>query len=832
MFPGHEVFNELAFLEKLDLTFDRYKHKFDEYDKANSYLFSRFALFNEPVYQLILHSTGVSLMLIASVVVPLIMLKKDIKDIKEASRNVTEYLKTGDKVKLDGCLGEFLGISEQKLKIRFKDTVIYIPFERAWRLNKYEGKAKRVNKYIHRPNPKVAKAKDYLCELLNLDETELPPVVKSKTLIVCDKHAVCNNLTNICFGNIPFTNILPAGYYNKKDEFERIGSDPLQRMPVVCFTASMGNAIEMIQNDPDIKSVVIYKTQKLKGHFTSLRELQKRLNNIIVLGDISDIDFDDIGYFLSLNFRIHSWTPEELGKLTLAEPSPSNNHFTRSRRVLKALVNQKCHIVNTQALEENIIEDIKHRLEKIRKSHFESDFKVPFISKSYSLLTYLRTMPLLLSEEQYAFCQTTVNQLEELKTEMFMAVNKLTFNDFGFVIEGLKSLINFYTKYHSKHRTFTDLVKTLNYNDCIVVNKDNQKEILRRWLKANCFNCRPQIISLNEFKTTKSFFNKAIFSGWFGEKHTRIFLNPSSNEQYLILYPFEEKWFRASQERLNNKLKKVSCNLTGQNVKHELQAEEDDMDTYIGNALNSLGYISNTASKLQVGEVNPTTEAYFVEFEEEYVAFLTDGYNCRCLSEEEENVIKKKVKELNTNDNLIFIKDSSEDIFEKLVKTVEESNPHIKELVLLSGLWRTALQEFKAKTRYSYENIQKLLKKHGVSRVTATIKSWINDESCIGPEDDAIRAITLMTGHQELLVKTEEVITACKKIRALHVQLGRYLARSVISSLMANSINQEDDMLQKITDDLTKYVQTVTVKRISKEKFIVPVGRTNRLLDK
>ena len=35
-----------------------------------------------------------------------------------------------------------------------------------------------------------------------------------------------------------------------------------------------------------------------------------------------------------------------------------------------------------------------------------------------------------------------------------------------------------------------------------------------------------------------------------------------------------------------------------------------------------------------------------VEFEEDYVAFITLGHNCRCLDEEEERIIAKKANEL------------------------------------------------------------------------------------------------------------------------------------------------------------------------------------------
>lgn len=837
----HLYEKELDFLEKLELTYEKYKHQLDEYDKVNIFLLSKFIINNERVYQVIFHPTGISLLFIASIVVPIMMLKNDIK---EALKNITELLKPGDKVKLDGCLGEYLGIknitsdalgNQQQLSIRFSNIDMYIPIERAWRLYKYEGSAKRLNKYIYRPNTKLAKAKDYLCELLDLDETDIPPVVKSKTLIVCDRHIVLNNLTKLFFGKIPFTNVLPSGYFKNKDDFERIGTDPLQRRPVVCFTGNMGVAQEIIEQDPDIKSVIIYGTRKLKGYYVFLSEMQRKLLNITILSDIKDVDLEATENLLSQSFELYSWTPDQIKSLSIEESNPIiDNQFARGRKILQSLANSNCTIVETEPQEDSIIEEIKSRLEKLRKAHFESEFKIPFISKSYAILTYLRSMPIPLNEQQELFYNTTLLELEELRIQMFTAVNIETFKDFEFVITNLKGLLKYHREFHPKNQSFLDLVSKLKQNDCIVVSRNNQKEAMKEWLRDNFFRIQPHVLSLNEFSNSKRFFRKAVFPGWYGDKHTRLFFSSCSDEQHMILYPFELRWYKASKDRFSHYIDKNSRNKILNNLQYEPEPEYDeaDLETYIARAFEPNGYLINSGNKVQNGEASPTAEAYFVEFEEDYVAFLLEGYNCRCLSSEEEDVTKKKVTELNTQDTLIFIKDSSEDIFEKLVETVVDSDSEIKGQVLLSGLWRISLKEYKDNNCYNYENIRKLLEMQGVSRVTATIKSWIQDDSYIGPGDDAIRAIAEMTGHRELMDKLEEVIIACKRIRSLHIQLGRYLAQSVISSFTADSISQTDKMLQKISDDLSEYAQTVSVKRVSKEKFTVPIGKINRLLDK
>lgn len=761
--------DELSFLKSLRLSIGNEQYSSDEYILLNSRLFLENMFQKESKGLLILHPTGFFLTAIAGVVFPLFLAKHDII---KASDNVSDYLGIGDMVHLDGCLGEVSGIEERNgvksFIIKFTNMNLLIPFDRFWRLQKYEGKA-GIQKYKHNPKEKTRKQKAALCQILGLNEEDVSPVLQSKTLFVSEKQLFVSNMEKTAIDNVLYTTVFPTGYFKDCTEPERIGSDPLQRRPLVCIVSSLEVACKMVETDPLIKAVVIHDLKQLQGNYTYLLKIKENVPNIIVLQYIQKFDEEDLDRLSKMGFSIFHWSPDNIKtlKLNCEAATGYSKDLNRIHRIIYRIKNPNRRLVLVENEVSEIMQQVKTELEKLRRYEFESDIKHRFIMQSFNVLLNLRAVPIPLQnpiiDNEYFI--KAMQDLLEMKINFRLSTDDNILISVNCVVEKIKQLIDSHIRCHPKYREFT-LVDSLGQNDCIVVPKKRQKDIMEKWLDYQ--RGKDHGISVNtltEMGLNNRFYNQVVFTGWFGEKHAKLLLTPIADKETFLLFPFEQEWKEKNESWIRRLLDKYNLS----NNKTEEISVEYDLERYInkmGENIQSYYQGIHTANPEDIGL---TESCYFVEFEDDYYAFLTEGYNCRCLDQEGEDMIKKKVTELCPGDNIIFIKDSSEDIFLKLVGGIERSNPTVQNQMLLTKLWRKALFKYKEENGYESDLLQKQLENIGLKRTINTIRLWLNDEEQIGPDDEGIRAIARMTKDVDLNDKIEQVITACGKIRALHV---------------------------------------------------------------
>ncbi len=149
----------------------------------------------------------------------------------------------------------------------------------------------------------------------------------------------------------------------------------------------------------------------------------------------------------------------------------------------------------------------------------------------------------------------------------------------------------------------------------------------------------------------------------------------------------------------------------------------------------------------------------------------------------------------------------------------------------MAELWKHAFLRYMRIHDLSCWEFQQRLSQVRVERTVATIRTW-GRKDCIGPEDDALRAIAEITQDPELNARLDDVLAACRQIRSLHIGLGRYLARAIVSSTASDLLPEEEAVLQRVSSDLSTHAEVVTVREIATKKVNVPLNRTNRLLNK
>lgn len=831
--------NEISFLERINLVVEGENYAFDDFALKNAQLVMENLLQQYYNRLVILHPTGMLLTNLVCTIIPLALAKNDVENV---SRNITDHLHVGDKVQVGGCLGEVNRFTEeygrQYIVIKFNNMMDFVPFERAWGLQKYEGSAVNLHNFKPKQN-KVNKQKAALCDILDLEEEEFPPILFSKTLIVSEKQQYINNIGKLNLNGSSHTSVFPTGYYKDSKHFDRVGSDQLQRRPIICVVSSLQVASAMVETDPSIKVVIVNNLKKLRGNYIYLDRIQSRVTNLVILQEIHKFEEDDIDKLVNMGFNVFHWSKENLKNLNLTFNPAANlrNQIGRSQRTLYSIANPSNNMILIEDDVSNLIKQVDFELKKVRNADFESEYKVQFIARCYDVLLSLRSIPIPLNE-LFSFSNILdylgklSQDLQDLYVNLSFATYGDTLKSIGNAVEVIKNLVQLHCERHPKYGAFT-MIDQLGVNDCVVVPKNKHKDIINKWL-INRRGLRHGILvlTITEFSSVNRFFSTVLFTGWFGQKHAKVLLTPMATKQQFLLYPYEYEWMERNECWIKNYLKKFSLDDSVEFEGQTTQENDYDLDEYLRKMVSSSQSFYQKLHSKDFDDQGAIVDCYYVEFEEDYYAFLTDGYNCRCLDKDGEIVVKKKVNELQVGDTLIFIKDSSEDVFEKLVKLVESSSPNIREQVILSQLWRVALTDYKDKNGYGYETIQNKLEKAGLKRVATTIKLWLYDETQIGPDDDGIRAIAKLTGNFELESKIEQVMAACSQIRALHVQLGRYLAQSISCSVVGSNLSKEDHMLQKLTQDLSHYALSVIVRAIASEKTTIPSNKVNVLLEK
>lgn len=822
---------DLSFMSDLDLRYDNEPYQLSDYDTHNVTMICN-SILGGNGDRLIMGPTRLSTMILGSIVSALALIDQHLQSQSDAMHGL---LKKGDIVQYKGRRGKYVGTellgSERKIRIEFKDLVLWIDLSQVWRLTRCASTATRIDNYGKKMAEPSRSPRYILAELLQLEDNDMPPVIPVKLPIVATKKHATYHYCNMFIGNLPCSSLLPAGYYPSADSYERIGKDPLHRDPVICFTSNIGVAADIANRHKDVRGLIVDHLKLQKGDLSHVADLQENSKRIVVLSNIDRIYKDEMHKLNAMGFKITAWTPAELRRVSVRPVSPSS-------RTSSLLVQAECLLHNAahgrsnplivESDEGNQLGVIRNKLSKVNVTASRCNYTDQFLRSAYGLLMQLACLPLPL--EHIKALGSSYESLIQVMTEslinMYTAVPLDVVSGLQEVLNDLAQCVEHHRWSHPKHAKFREAAAELDINSCIVVRSNRDKRILKSWL-AECGQA-PRVVSLQDALSSEEPERNTLSLGWYGRKHVMLSYSGFCMNEKIIAYPFEDDLRRSSIASTSRQLGRMAGRaLPPQKAVQPGASElEELIATITMEWEQALGEVS-----ISTVEGMPVVEASIVGFDEDYIAFVTENHNCRCWDQEGERIVPKKVSELNIGDMLIFVRDSSEDIFRKLTELVKEACPEIREQALLAETWRHAFLSYVDSHNLSPAEFQCQLRQAGVHREVATIRTW-QQEDCIGPEDDAIRAIAQITQDPELDANLYEVMAACRHIRSLHIKLGKYLANSIASSIAGDAVLAEEQVLRELTNDLTKHAEVVTVRGIAPEQVRVPYAKANRLLNR
>lgn len=224
-------------------------------------------------------------------------------------------------------------------------------------------------------------------------------------------------------------------------------------------------------------------------------------------------------------------------------------------------------------------------------------------------------------------------------------------------------------------------------------------------------------------------------------------------------------------------------------------------------------------------------EAYYVGFHGAPYSFLTEGHKVPVLTElvlsghgSNDRVPLRPVRRLRIGDFLLFRDQGNQDIL-ALIAELELGTDVYKALRKLADLWRPAL----AAVGSDPAAVWRKLRKEGLRRSRATVRSWLSNDGPIGPRSESdLAVIARAAGDEELDARLGDVSAAIREIWSAHVSAGFTLSRLLLAELPSH-VSELDEEAKRIEFTFGRG-WIVCVEEVSEAPEDRPYWEVNRLL--
>ena len=170
------------------------------------------------------------------------------------------------------------------------------------------------------------------------------------------------------------------------------------------------------------------------------------------------------------------------------------------------------------------------------------------------------------------------------------------------------------------------------------------------------------------------------------------------------------------------------------------------------------------------GNLIESIKAKRIDFEDVFFTYSSESHRFLVINElidsakgQKGNICREKLDSLKPGDVIALI-NTDRDILVELVE--KKTNPKDLESVgKWINLWKDLLSEYYISIGSDFKKLVSDLRKNDCKKHEATIKAWLQDETRIGPEDDAdLISIALMTNSNLL---NDNITTVRESIRKM-----------------------------------------------------------------
>lgn len=782
-------------------------------------------------------------------------LKMSYYNIFQGGNDILDLIEVGDMLQYNKLLCRLIDKDDKNLVLQFKDGKSILPLNLRYKLNKYNGDATVLNKMQTKSMKSTKKTKNLLAEIMDINIDEMFNVSKKSLLIIENKQRI-NELIksiDIKIGDNPkvaLTEVFAMAYYSSVDNVYHYKGNTNKGEPIVKFTSKIYIANELCKKMKDINSILFLPKKISNEDLSDLKEIERKKNINKVSSVISPIELErHIGNeYLHEDFLVRDLSIDinsiiETKSFNERQLDYYKNYINKNIKVnvvkykdvnkLRKDINKVCSILSKTFIND---EDILKYVISVRKiTKRLVSVPIPLIKYDEMIESQYpsETIKILIIELKKSY--------DELLNRNISLENKECISKIYDSVQKLYSLIIEDNPKWSELKTIISLTKS----ESILIVNDNK--IVRFAIKGylnKLFPWKKNIVVGN--RDTKSncqgYFDKTIFTGLLEDNMYNNYAKYNTKSVICIFYQFEKKFFEYLRNKYNSfidniKIEESIGDNENINIEDDIYIDEDiEKELKLEVELEELitiGYIPNVGINYD-GSQSTNKCCKVVKFTDGKKAFITKQFNAYELDEDREEILIRKPSELIPGQVLLFVNDIERDIVESTIKdllAIKKIRDVYEVAYGYSKEWKNILKNYMDVNNYSYNELERQLRKYGVKRTNATIRSWVVD-SIVGPQEEEIyEVLAQMTRDKYFLENYNEIYKSCNMIRSFQIKVRKAIAKSLLRVKTRDDNDEIDNIIMDNCSHLFNNVIKVEVAKIHDIEKEIPCYLTNIVLE-
>ena len=392
----------------------------------------------------------------------------------------------------------------------------------------------------------------------------------------------------------------------------------------------------------------------------------------------------------------------------------------------------------------------------------------------------------------------------------------------------------------------------------IVLADATEVPITERYWKETILRNEPKgvhFVTLSELQS-EQYYDCLIVCGWLGTDQMRKLRDSCIAPSISVLtYSFEQKWFRSAVSKWHRHKERVEkAELSRRKKAEYLQTQSEYLFSVSTKPPAEQPLDSSPVTDFDITNFElrlhtyrrdlcsrPTTlgeteaQARYVGFAHGRYAYLRPNYKVPVVTDfiaghadESARVPSKDINQLKVGDYVVFREGTDSD----LLRTIADralTKAGKGEHRIIAGLWKRALLQYVYNHPHGIVGALVDLWDSGLERTEITVRSWLNDDHRIGPQDEKdIEIIARVCKSLELQAQLDYVRRAIKEVRGAHLQAAHFLAEKLIAQL-PSLLKHGIAATHSIEIEDIGQASVIRIEFIDEEDLDVPLTETNRL---
>lgn len=585
-----------------------------------------------------------------------------------------------------------------------------------------------------------------------------------------------------------------------------------------------------------------------------------------VVALMEDLHLDGLSHLEDRGFKTWVWSENDLRQLELANATDTFDQklpFYDYHRTIQNFHTRQFEKVDCDCAE---LEKAAKILQTYSKLCHSSDPEIRIIELRfyYCLLKLSRLLrPLNVGDDQLSR-NNILKDLELVRSDIKNNITRLERDAVDTAHEFVDEIMALMDNSQVHQAKVTELEKTLltaiqnTQKIAIVLADASEVSITERYWKESFLRDVPEgvhFVTPSELQS-EQYYDLLIVCGWLGTDQMRKLHDSCIAPSISVLtYSYEQKWFSSAVSRWRRHKENVE--------KAELSRQKKA--DYLQTKPESLLFVSTKPPAEQPLDASPETdfditdfelrlhtyrrdlftrptapgetetEARYVGFAQGRYAYLRPNHKVPVVTgfiaghaDESTRVPSKDIKQLKVGDYVVFREGTDSD----LLRTIADrglKKAGKGEHRTIAGLWKRVLLQYVNDHPDEIEGALVDLWDAGLQRTEITVRSWLNDDHRIGPQDGKdIEIIAKVCRSREIQEQLDYVRRAIKEVRGAHLQAAHFLAEKLIAQLPSFLTHGGDSSHTIEIEDIGQ-ATVVQIEFIDEEDVSVPLTEVNRL---